>query len=148
LSRPYDSPPGRLYTHSVNAKASDQTMTIVARAIAKGLSLRSSIRIPSNGLDCLTLPNIAASPLEPPHRIQDRATYFPFICASTQFAFADESGTVGGAVGGATVGAAVGRPVGAVVGGTAIGNSITNHRHYRHHYYVYNPYHRHYYYGR
>ena len=71
------------------------------------------------------------------------------ICASTQFAFADESGTVGGAVGGAAVGAAVGGPVGAIVGGVggaAIGNSMTNHRYYRHHYYVYHPYHHHHYY--
>jgi exodeoxyribonuclease V alpha subunit len=41
---------------------------IVARATVKGHSLRSSIRIPSKGLNCLILPNIAASALEPPHR--------------------------------------------------------------------------------
>jgi hypothetical protein len=51
----------------VSAKANDQTITIVARAIVKGRSLRSSITIPSKELDCLTL-NIAASPVEPPHR--------------------------------------------------------------------------------
>jgi hypothetical protein len=39
---------------------------IVARAITKGRSFRASIKIPPNGLDCLTLPNIAASPNEPP----------------------------------------------------------------------------------
>jgi hypothetical protein len=70
------------------------------------------------------------------------------IGASTQFAFADETGTVGGAVGGAVVGGAVGGPVGAVVGGiggAAVGNSMTNHRYY-HHYYGYHPYHHHHYY--
>jgi len=53
------------------------------------------------------------------------------LCASSQIAFADESGTVTGAVGGAVAGAVVGGPVGAVVGGVggaAIGNSMTNQR--------------------
>jgi hypothetical protein len=55
------------------------------------------------------------------------------ICASSRFAFANESGAITGGVGGAVVGG----PVGAV-GGAAIGNSMTNHRHYRpyHHEYV------------
>ncbi|MBV8104651.1 MAG: hypothetical protein JO223_08515 [Hyphomicrobiales bacterium] len=44
-------------------------MTIVARATVKGRSLRSSITIPSKGLDCLKVLNIAASPLEPPHSL-------------------------------------------------------------------------------
>ncbi len=39
------------------------------------------------------------------------------IFASSQIAFADESGTVTGAVGGAVAGAVVGGPGGAVVGG-------------------------------
>jgi hypothetical protein len=70
------------------------------------------------------------------------------ICASTQIASANESGTVTGAVGGAVAGAVVGGPVGAVVGGVggaAIGNSVTNHRYYHHHY-AYHPYHHHHYY--
>jgi hypothetical protein len=48
------------------------------------------------------------------------------LCASSQIAFADESGAVVGGVGGA-----------------AIGNSMTNHRHY-HRGYAYHPYHHHY----
>jgi hypothetical protein len=56
---------------NVSAKANNQTMMMVARAIVKGLSLRSSITIPSKELDCLTVLNIAESPLEPPHRVQD-----------------------------------------------------------------------------
>ena len=39
------------------------------------------------------------------------------ICASSQFAFANEGGTITGGVGGAVAGAVVGGPVGAVVGG-------------------------------
>jgi uncharacterized membrane protein len=39
------------------------------------------------------------------------------ICASSQFASADESGAITGGVGGAVAGAVVGGPVGAVVGG-------------------------------
>lgn len=39
------------------------------------------------------------------------------LCASSQIAFADESGTITGGVGGAVAGAVVGGPVGAVVGG-------------------------------
>jgi hypothetical protein len=65
------------------------------------------------------------------------------ICASSQFAFANEGGAITGGVGGAVAGAVVGGPVGAVVGGiggAAIGNSMTNHRHYRHGY-GYHPYH-------
>ena len=68
------------------------------------------------------------------------------LFASSQIAFADESGTVTGAVGGAVAGAVVGGPVGAVVGGVGgavIGNSVTNHRHY-HRGYAYHPYHHHY----
>jgi hypothetical protein len=68
------------------------------------------------------------------------------ICASSQFASADESGAITGGVGGAVAGAVVGGPVGAVVGGVggaAIGNSVTNHRHY-HRGYAYHPYHHHY----
>jgi hypothetical protein len=68
------------------------------------------------------------------------------ICASCQFASADESGAITGGVGGAVAGAVVGGPVGAVVGGVggaAIGNSMTNHRHY-HRGYAYHPYHHHY----
>jgi uncharacterized membrane protein len=38
------------------------------------------------------------------------------ICASSQFASADESGAITGGVGGAVAGAVVGGPVGAVVG--------------------------------
>jgi hypothetical protein len=52
---------------NVSAKANNQTMMMVERAIAKGRSLRSSITIPSKELDCLTVLNIAASPLEPSH---------------------------------------------------------------------------------
>ena len=65
------------------------------------------------------------------------------ICASSQFASANESGAITGGVGGAVAGAVVGGPVGAVVGGVggaAIGNSMTNHRHY-HRGYAYHPYH-------
>jgi hypothetical protein len=47
---------------NVSAKANNQTMMMVARAIVKGPSLRSSITIPSKELDCLTLLNIAPSP--------------------------------------------------------------------------------------
>ena len=39
------------------------------------------------------------------------------LCALTQSALADETGTVTGAVGGAAAGAMVGGPVGAIVGG-------------------------------
>ena len=39
------------------------------------------------------------------------------LCASSQIAFADESGAITGGVGGAVAGAVVGGPVGAVVGG-------------------------------
>jgi hypothetical protein len=53
---------------NVSAKANNQTMMMVARAIVKGRSFRSSITIPSKELDCLTVLNIAASPLEPPHQ--------------------------------------------------------------------------------
>jgi hypothetical protein len=53
---------------NVSAKANNQTMMIVARAIVKGRSLRSSNTIPSKELDCLTVLKIAASPLEPPLR--------------------------------------------------------------------------------
>jgi hypothetical protein len=55
------------------------------------------------------------------------------LCASSQIAFADESGAITGGVGGAVAGAVIGGPVGAVVGGVggaAIGNSVTNHRQY------------------
>ena len=55
------------------------------------------------------------------------------LCASSQIAFADESGAITGGVGGAVAGAVVGGPVGAVVGGVggaAIGNSMSNHRRY------------------
>ena len=65
------------------------------------------------------------------------------ICASSQFAFADENGAITGGVEGAVAGAVVGGPVGAVVGGVggaAIGNSMTNRRHY-HRGYAYRPYH-------
>jgi hypothetical protein len=48
------------------------------------------------------------------------------LCASSQIAFADESGAITGGVGGA-----------------AIGNSMTNHRHY-HRGYAYHPFHHHY----
>jgi hypothetical protein len=68
------------------------------------------------------------------------------ICASSQFASADESGAITGGVGGAAAGAVVGGPVGAVVGGVggaAIGNSVTNYRHYRRGY-GYHSYHHHY----
>jgi hypothetical protein len=68
------------------------------------------------------------------------------LCASSQIAFADESGAITGGVGGAVAGAVVGGPVGAVVGGVggaAIGNSMTNHRHYRRGY-AYHPYHHYY----
>src|ERR1700733_14619531 len=56
------------------------------------------------------------------------------LCASSQIAFADESGAITGGVGGAVAGG---------VGGAAIGNSMTNHRHY-HRGYAYHPYHHHY----
>ena len=39
------------------------------------------------------------------------------LCASSQIAFADESGAITGGVGGAVAGAVVGGPVGAVVEG-------------------------------
>jgi hypothetical protein len=68
------------------------------------------------------------------------------ICASSQFALADENGAITGGVGGAVAGAVVGGPVGAVVGGVggaAIGNSMTNHRHY-HRGYARDSYHHHY----
>ena len=68
------------------------------------------------------------------------------LCASSQFAFADESGAITGGVGGAVTGAVVGGPVGAVVGGVggaAIGNSVTNHGRY-HRGYANHPYHHHY----
>jgi uncharacterized membrane protein len=68
------------------------------------------------------------------------------LCASSQFASADERGAVTGGVEGAVAGAVVGGPVGAVVGGfggAAIGNSMTNHRHY-HRGYAYHPYRHHY----
>jgi hypothetical protein len=52
---------------NVSAKATNQTMMMVARAIVRGRSLRWSITIPSKELDCLTVLNIAASPLEPSH---------------------------------------------------------------------------------
>ena len=58
------------------------------------------------------------------------------LCASSQIAFADETGLVGGAIAGAVVGG----PVGAVVGGV-VGNSVTNHRSYYHRGYAYHPYH-------
>jgi hypothetical protein len=48
------------------------------------------------------------------------------LCASSQIAFADETGLVGAAIAGAVVGG----PVGAVVGGV-VGNSVTNHRRLR-----------------
>jgi hypothetical protein len=64
------------------------------------------------------------------------------LCASSQIAFADESGAITGGVGGAVVGGPVGAVVGGV-GGAAIGNSMTNHRHY-HRGYAYHPYHHHY----
>ena len=68
------------------------------------------------------------------------------LCASSQIAFADESGAITGGVRGAVAGAVVGGPGGAVVGGVggaAIGNSMTNHRHY-HRGYAYHPYHHYY----
>jgi len=68
LSQDSEFPPVSPET-KVTAKANDQTIMIVARATVKGRSLRSSIRIPSKGLNCLILPNIAASPLEP-HRVR------------------------------------------------------------------------------
>ena len=64
------------------------------------------------------------------------------LFASSQMAFADETGLVGGAVAGAVVGG----PVGAVVGGV-VGNSMTNHRYYPRSY-AYHPYHHyHHHYG-
>ncbi len=71
------------------------------------------------------------------------------LCASSQFAFADQNGLVTGAVGGAVAGAVVGGPVGAVVGGVggaAVGNSVTNHRSYPrgYAYHSYHHYHHHY----
>jgi uncharacterized membrane protein len=68
------------------------------------------------------------------------------LCASSQIAFAEESGAITGGVGGAVAGAVVGGPVGAVVGGVggaAIGNSVINHRHYQRGY-GYHSYHHHY----